>query len=162
VTAKNDCSNIILAAMEVWLIMSVDFLGSSKRHYQDAELLTSNKRVPNAGHLFGFAAECGIKALLVSQGLKTDPKTGDIIESRPHKYRTHVDVLINNVQPFPSSRIYSKYLGMMPNLKAFSNWSTTHRYYKESSIPPSHSDWREAAREVLKMLDEGKLDGVIA
>ena len=57
----------------------VDFSGAGRRHYKDAELLKSDNRIPNAGHLFGFAAECGIKALLVSHGLSTDPTTGDLV-----------------------------------------------------------------------------------
>ena len=139
----------------------VDFSGAGRRHYQDAELLMSNNRIPNAGHLFGFAAECGIKALLVSHGLSTDPTTGDLVETRPYKYKTHVDALINNVQTFSGSPGYSKYVGMMPNLKAFSNWDTSHRYYDESSIPAFLADWRTAAEEVIRMLDQAKLDGVI-
>ena len=142
---------------------NVDFQGASKRHYQDAELLMTNKRISNAGHLFGFAAECGIKALLVAYGLKTDPRTGDIKEEkgRPYKYKTHVNTLINNVQTFKVSRQYSNYLGMMPNLKAFSDWDTGHRYLKESAIPLSCSGWSDAAKEVIQMLDQAKLDGVI-
>jgi hypothetical protein len=140
---------------------NVDFQGASKRHYQDAELLIANKRIPNAGHLLGFAAECGIKALLVAYGLETDPQTGDIKEARPPRYKTHVNTLINNVQTFAVSRQYSKYLGMMPNLKAFSDWDTGHRYWNGAAIPPAHSRWRNAAREVVQMLDQAKLDGVL-
>ena len=141
---------------------NVDFQGASKRHYRDAELLMTNKRISNAGHLFGFAAECGIKALLVAYGLKTDSRTGDIKENKkPYRYKTHVNTLINNVQTFSSSRQYSKYLGMMPNLNSFSDWNTGHRYWNEAAIPPSHSRWCNAAREVLKMLDQAVIDGVI-
>jgi hypothetical protein len=50
---------------------------------------------------------------------------------------------------------------MMPNLKAFSNWDTSHRYYDELSIPTSLTNWRTAAEEVIRMLDQAKLDGVI-
>jgi hypothetical protein len=146
---------------EIKMPKTVDFLAASKRHYLDAELLTNSRRIPNAGHLFGFAAECGLKALLISHGLNTDPITGDIIEPPPHKYKTHINDLINNVVIFPSSPGYSKYLGMMPNIKVFSNWSAKHRYYDESSIPASHSDWQGAAKEVMNMLDQAKLDGVI-
>ena len=121
----------------------------------------TNARIPNAGHLFGFAAECGIKALLVSHGLSTDPRTGDLVETGSYKYKTHVNVLINNVQTFSGGPVYSKYVGMMPNLKAFSNWDTSYRYYDELSIPASLTDWRTAAEEVIRMLDQAKLDGVI-
>lgn len=35
-----------------------------RRHYLDAAFLFGNNRVPNADHLAGFAAECGLKATL--------------------------------------------------------------------------------------------------
>jgi len=140
---------------------TVDFSGSSRRHYGDAKLLLTNARIPNAGHLFGFAAECGVKALLIAHGLTTDPATGDIVEARPYKYRTHINVLINSVQTFSTSRVYSKYLGMVPNLSVFSNWDTSYRYWGESSIPTSHEDWDRAAEEVIRMLDQAILDGVM-
>lgn len=140
---------------------TVNFSGSSRRHYSDAKLLLANDRLPNAGHLFGFAAECGLKALLIAHGLKTNPATGDIVEAHPYKYRTHISVLINSVQTFSSSRIYSKYLGMMPNLRLFSNWDTSHRYWDESSLPASHEDWNKAAEEVMRMLEQAILDGVV-
>jgi hypothetical protein len=147
------------------MVGKIDFQGASRRHYRDAELLMTNKRISNAGHLFGFAAECGIKALLVTYGLETDPHTGDIKEKRekkkPLRYKTHVNTLINNVQTFKISLPYSKYLGMMPNLKSFSDWDTGHRYWNETAIPPSHSRWRDAAKEVIQMLDQAKMDGVI-
>lgn len=141
---------------------TVDFLAASKRHYKDAELLTNSGRIPNAGHLFGFAAECGLKALLVSYGLNTDPNTGDIFEPRPHKYKTHVDILINHIYAFPTSRNFAKYLAMMPTLPAFSNWRAEHRYFDEVFIPLSLNNWSGAAKEVRTMLDQAKLDGVIA
>ena len=140
----------------------IDFRGSSRRHYSDAEFLLQDSRLPNAGHLFGFAAECGIKALLVAHGLRTDQATGDIEEQRPYKqYKTHVNVLINNMQTFPSSPNYSKYLGMMPNLQYFSDWDASHRYYDEAAIPSSHARWRQAALEIIRTLDQAKLDGVM-
>jgi hypothetical protein len=93
--------------------------------------------------------------------LSTDPRTGDLVETGSYKYKTHVNVLINNVQTFSGGPVYSKYVGMMPNLKAFSNWDTSYRYYDELSIPASLTDWRTATEEVIRMLDQAKLDGVI-
>jgi hypothetical protein len=44
----------------------VNFYESSKRHYVDVVLLQNNDRLPNAGQLYGFSAECGVKALMVA------------------------------------------------------------------------------------------------
>jgi len=40
-----------------------DFLDAHERHWEDAELLFGNRRWANADHLYGLAAECGLKAL---------------------------------------------------------------------------------------------------
>lgn len=154
-------SKVLRGAGESEMAGRVDFQGASRRHYQDAELLLTNKRISNAGHLFGFAAECGIKALLISFGLRRDPSTGDIVESRPYRYKTHINSLINNVHTFAGSHQYSKYLSMVPNLNAFTDWDTGHRYWNETDIPLSYSGWQGAAKEVIQMLDQAKLDGVI-
>jgi hypothetical protein len=43
-----------------------DVYAAMKRHWRDAELLSSQdpKRLANADHLYGLAAECGLKALI--------------------------------------------------------------------------------------------------
>ena len=142
--------------------MNVHFYNASRRHHADAEFLMNNHRIPNAAQLYGFAAECGLKAMLVSHGLPTDQNTGDIIEKGPHKFRTHVNVLVNHVGIFSTDRNYCKYLAMLPNLPSFSDWDPAHRYYDAAKIPVSHEKWRQAATEVTKMLEQANLDGVIA
>lgn len=140
---------------------TIDFSGASRRHYNDAELLMTNARIPNAGHLLGFAAECGIKALLVAHNLPTDPVTGDIVASGSRQYRTHINILVNSAQTFSGSRNYATYLGMLPSLGAFQDWDASHRYFAESAIPSSVLSWHQAAKEVITMLDQARLDGVI-
>lgn len=63
-------------------IQMVHFRHAAIRHYNDGELLINNDRQANAGQLYGFAAECGIKWLLVWKGYPTDPISGEIVEKR--------------------------------------------------------------------------------
>ena len=42
---------------------SADFSNAHNRHWQDAELLFCDRRWANADHLYGFSAECGLKAV---------------------------------------------------------------------------------------------------
>ncbi|MBI3756360.1 MAG: hypothetical protein HY267_00135 [Deltaproteobacteria bacterium] len=139
----------------------VNFHSAARRHFQDAELLWANTREANAGHLYGFVAECGIKALLVSSGLQVDA-SGDILKRDP--FRLHADKLsgqINQVHNFLQGRTSVKYLAQVPDIGHFSDWSTDHRYYDESALPPSTAKWRSAAQQVMSMLDQAKIDGVI-
>ncbi len=41
--------------------MSVDFGDAHIRHWKDAELLYCVQHLANADHLYGMAAECGLK-----------------------------------------------------------------------------------------------------
>jgi len=138
----------------------INYHQAAKRHFADAELLMHNKRQANAGHLYGVSAECGIKSLLVAAGLPTT-STGDINSQQANGCRSHVNVLINVLETFLNGRAAASYLAMIPNRNQFSNWKVYHRYYIESALPQNVSDWRSATQEVMKMLDQATLDGVI-
>lgn len=60
----------------------VDFRHAANRHYRDGNLLMANGRQANAGQLYGFTAECGIKWLLVWKGYPSDPVTGELVERK--------------------------------------------------------------------------------
>lgn len=138
----------------------VDFHQAARRHFKDAELLMNQTREANAGQLYGFAAECGVKALLVWKGYPSDPVSGEIIEKRK-KLRAHIHELtknINMVHTFLDGRGAAKYLAMIPSIGDFSDWKTDHRYYIESALPPSVSNWKNASREIMRMLDHAMLD----
>lgn len=138
----------------------VNFFYAAKRHYNDAELLLNHKREANAGHLYGVASECGVKQLLVMHGLPTDPTTGELIDNT-RQYRVHIDKLINSMNVFLSGRGAARYTAMVPSIGCFTNWKVDHRYYTDSAVPASIPDWRKAAEEVMRMLFQAELDGVM-
>lgn len=140
----------------------VNFHDAARRHFQDAELLWMNTREANAGHLYGFVAECGIKAILVASGSIQVDANGDIPQRHP--FRLHADRLSSQINQIHSSlqgRTSVNYLAQVPHIADFSDWSTDHRYYDESALPPSTAKWRSAAQQVMSMLDQAKIDGVI-
>lgn len=141
----------------------IDFHGAAMRHYSDAEFLREDRRGANAGQLYGFVAECGIKALLVASGLPVEAD-GDIKKGakKATDFRKHVNELvsqINMAHSFLEGRTMAGYLAHIPDIVEFCNWSTDHRYYDEAQIPPSLEKWRTAALQVMKMLDVAKSDG---
>lgn len=143
----------------------ISFHGAALRHCADTELLQANQRIANAGHLYGFVAECGLKALLVACGLPTE-MDGDISKAgrKGTDFRWHVDELagqINMIHSFLDGRTMAGYLVHIPDIANFCNWSTAHRYYDEVCIPASFEQWRLAALQVMKMLDAVKVDGRI-
>jgi hypothetical protein len=137
----------------------INFSNAAKRHFSDGLLLREKNRDPNAGQLFGFAAECGIKALLVACGYPTgddgDLAKGEIkVREHIHKLIPLMDELILYLQ----GRDGTRYLSQMPNIRDFSDWHTAHRYFTEDSIPASHNNWQNAAREVILMLQNLEID----
>lgn len=144
----------------------IDFTASAKRHYQDASLLENNSRLANAGQLYGFCAECGIKALLISRGYPTDNE-GSPVSKPPTSetnIRKHIDQLVaikTQIDTSASGRSGAKYLALIPNFCSFVDWSVDHRYYDQHQIPPSLPTWKRAATEMMKMMDMAISDGVL-
>lgn len=143
---------------------SVDYQQATKRHFNDGVLLEHAQRIPNAGQLYGFGAECGLKALFVALGVPVDAN-GDLDKNT--KLRVHIDKLskpgwIANSPALSSGRNGARYFGMMPGLGDFSDWSTDHRYFSSSAIPVSIAKWKQAANEIGQMLDQALLDGVLS
>lgn len=140
----------------------VDFHHAGKRQFTDAELLLQHARNATAGQLYGFAAECGIKTLLVWSGYPTNPITGDIDEKKgKKKFRKHIHELVDNINmlhAYLDGRGAAKYLAMIPTIEDLSDWTTDHRYYADSALPPSLPKWRKASQEIMRMLDQAMLD----
>lgn len=44
----------------------VNYAAAARRHLSDGRILQGQGRHANAGQLFGFSVECGIKALLLA------------------------------------------------------------------------------------------------
>lgn len=144
---------------------NVNYYKAARRHFEDGELLFKHNRHPNAGHLYGFAAECGLKSLLIISGYPSDPNTGEIVHKKPEQFRTHVDILTQNIgqiRTYVSGRIGAKYLALIPGIVKFTDWKTDHRYYDDAKLPHSVNDWQTASKEVMTMLDQALLDGVMS
>lgn len=142
---------------------AVDFFEASGRHYTDATLLHGAGRHTNAGHLYGFAAECGVKALLVDCGYPTDidgdlKKTPEVPILPARKHIDELSKLLQQIVASLSGRDGARYLAQVPNLGEFADWSVSHRYCAAASIPPSLEKWQRAAGEVLRMLQNLQLD----
>lgn len=137
----------------------------------DAESLFNTQRLANAGQLYGFVVECGLKAVLIACGVQADADGGIPADhptnpSKPHPMRQHVPNLIgritNNMQMVTDGARMTRYLAMLQNLSKFRDWSIDHRYWSDAALPlGSVPNWRTAAGEVGQMLDQAKQDGVL-
>lgn len=128
-----DCSDQVTAMN--YNSAYIDFAESFQRHLDDADHLREHKRWPNADQLYGFAAECGIKAVMLSLGMMRLRNDG-IPEER--KYKVHIHKLWDKFRTFASGRSASRYASLLPEKNPFDDWDVTQRYFR--------SDWLDAKR----------------
>ncbi len=140
--------------------MKTDFGDAVTRHWEDAELLCNNQRWANADHLYGVAAECAIKAVMVMLGMETKPDDGSPIESR---HKKHINRIWGEFSTFAAGRNEGRYSGMLPAGTPFADWDVAQRYaarceFSEERVTPH----RAAACSVRRILGRAKLDGSLS
>ena len=91
-----------------------DFADAHRRHWEDAELLLAHDRWANADQLYGFSAECGLKAVMRALGMPVDSA------GTPQKaaHRKHVQELWPVFQTFAAGhggRWYLNHLSGIPS-----------------------------------------------
>ena len=134
-----------------------DFVDAHFRDWGDAELLFTNGRWANADQMYGFSAECGMKAVMVALGMPISPSgTPD------RQYRKHIQDLWALFCTFVSGRNGSRYLGLLPSAPPFVNWSHHNRYaadshFSENSTQPN----RVGAECVVRMVRAAKQDNLL-
>lgn len=135
--------------------MAHDFSDAHDRHWEDAELLRQHQRLANADHLYGLAAECGLKALMAALGLPMDEQGP--VEPR---YRRHIDELWDVYNAFCSERAGPRYA--LPASNPFDDWSVAQRYAARSSFDRTKLErHQEGALAVRRLIAQAKRDGRI-
>ena len=132
------------------------FLDAHRRHWADAELLFGEERWPNADQLYGFSAECALKAIMKALGMKTDAD-GSPASS---EHRRHVQDLWRAFKSFTSGKQGSWFRSNLPPGEPFFDWSHHDRYasghsYNEGGVEPH----RLAARRLRSLIQRAQQDG---
>lgn len=120
-------------------------MAAATRHFRDGSLLEENGRLANADQLFGFAAECGIKSVLVQ--LPGHAAEGSLSPG----LRQHVNDLWDHAAV---NSIHRRYRGLLVVLKRlpnpFSDWSPDQRYGPDDAVSEGALELhRRAAVRVL-------------
>lgn len=140
------------------MLRLADFKDAQRRHWQDAELLFSNNRWANADHLYGFSAECGLKAVMQSLGMTVDG-SGNPQERR---YRKHANEVWSIFKAFASGRRGYWFLSKLPQGAPFYNWSVQDRYAHQQSIGMNEAEsHRGAAMALVRMVKRAENEGRI-
>ena len=128
-----------------------DFTDAHSRHWDDAELLFGRQRWANADQLYGFSAECGLKAVMMSLGMPVDA-AGTPTE-RAHK--RHVQDIWPEFEVFVAGRSGARFQRRLPSGGPFADWSHHDRYANQSHFEQANVDpHREAALAVQDMVQD--------
>lgn len=135
-----------------------DFIDAHHRHRADAELLFESDRWANADQLYGFSAECGLKAVMQACGMPVDSATG----MPTREYREHLPKIWPIFQNFVEAREYAQYLDQLVPGEPFADWSHHDRYaqggYCGRTDVEAH---RNAADAVGTIVESARQNGLL-
>lgn len=138
------------------MIHPADFADAHERHWEDAEHLLIAGRWANADQLYGFSAECGLKALMQNLGMRVRTADG-APQERAH--RVHIEELWDVFDQFAAHRGESALLTQLPGGKPFSDWSHHNRYASRANFDRAYVEpHRDAALGVRRMV-QGAVQG---
>ena len=130
------------------IMTPVDFVHAHLRHWKDAEILLGRRRLANADQLYGFSAECGLKAVMEALGKPL--------------LRKHVQELWPEFKRSVRGRAACRFRRQLPGGSPFFDWSPDDRYapvgYLQSSAVAQH---RIAALGVRRMVQRARQDGTL-
>lgn len=135
--------------------MSEDFCNAAHRHFIDAQVLHTQSRLANADHLYGFAAECALKAVALGLGMPITEK------AERTAFRKHIDKFWEHFVIFANNNQHVHYASQLA-ATPFDNWKADQRYLHESHISdPALETHKQAAERTMQILEKAMLDGIL-
>ncbi|TRW94525.1 SAM-dependent methyltransferase [Candidatus Methylobacter oryzae] len=123
--------------------MKTDFKNAYVRHQKDANDLFNNKRYANADHLYGLAAECALKAVMIGLDPSLVDENGDLLNQGD---KIHINKLWQHFGFFLQNRVASPYLAhLSPRNNPFNNWNVNSRYVHEKYFVKNNTLPHQAA-----------------
>lgn len=138
--------------------MYADFQDAHERHWHDAEHLHAQNRLANADHLYGMAAECGLKRLMQAMGMSYDPT-----RDRPtHKLdRVHANGIWARFETYRCGH-HGGAAYALPSLNPFSDWDVSQRYANQQHFDEARVDpHKEGAAAVRRLVRMAQFEGII-
>jgi hypothetical protein len=138
--------------------MTTDFQDAHERHWSDAEFLFQESRWANADHLYGIAAECGLKRLMIAFGMPFDSKN-DMPKDRQD--RTHIDIIQKRYETYRSGNLGG--VGYeLPDPGAFDDWNASQRYEPRGNFDRKRTEaHRKGAEDVRYLVQHARKEGLL-
>ena len=138
--------------------MNVDYYDAHQRHWDDAERLYEMQRWANADHLYGMAAECGLKRLMQAFGMTFDTAKGKPTDRKDVVHANGVWVR------------YETYRGghhrgtayALNESNPFADWDVAQRYAHQNQFDTTRTtQHRNGAENVHQLVKKAVLDGLL-
>jgi len=128
--------------------MQADFLDAHERHWDDAERLNQAQRWANADHLYGMAAECGLKRLMLAFGMPYNTAT-----NRPdnREDRVHAKGIWGRFESYRCGHHQGTGY-ILPASNPFDNWDISDRYAQQSNFNQTRVQAHQAGAQVVREL----------
>lgn len=135
--------------------MTPDFYDAHERHWEDAELLERELRLATADQLYGIAAECGLKRLMLCFGM---PFNNDMPSDK--RDCVHANKIWDRYTIYAAGHNGVGYL--LSAVNPFSDWDIAQRYGHRSEFDTARiTPHRQGAELVRQKLAQAKREGLI-
>ena len=126
-----------------------DMRAAAYRHLEAAEELADGKRRDVAGYLYGIAAECGIKAMMLEINIRPLP----IAQRRDDPFYAHFPDLRTMLRSSLGGRLAAPLLHFISSDAFMNQWSTDMRYSHGHDITDTWvTAWGAQARQVISSI----------
>ena len=136
--------------------MNTDFQDAHERHWEDAEMLYNYSRWANADHLYGMAAECGLKCVMLAFGMPVN--SGGVPYSNDKK---HADGIWARYESYSCGHPRGAHYAL-PAVNPFSDWDVNQRYAKRSDFEQLRAQSHQTGANIVrKLVYKAIRDGLI-
>jgi hypothetical protein len=124
---------------------SIDMPASARRNLMAAEALPA-ARFDVAGYLFGLAAECAVKAMMIELGLKPRPAA----ERRDDPFYQHFPALLVSARNAAKGRRSATLSRILATPQYMANWEIEMRYAAPGDVSAaSVQRWAKHAKQTV-------------
>jgi hypothetical protein len=128
--------------------LNADFLDAHDRHWDDAEELRGKKRFANSDHLYGLTAECGLKRLMMSFGMRVDSGSGDPVDRSDW---VHADKVWDRYESYRSGHPAGPRYALSAG-NPFSDWQVSQRYANQGDFDGARVQGHRTGAELVRSL----------
>ncbi|MBF8272212.1 MAG: hypothetical protein HW380_1317 [Magnetococcales bacterium] len=139
------------------MCLQADFLDAHERHRHDAELLNQALRWANADHLYGIAAECGLKCLMMVFGMEVN----SLGSPRIREDRMHAKGIWERFESYRSGHPQGTGYAL-PAENPFHDWDVSDRYAHQSNFNQARTQSHQAGVQmVCGLIKQARRGGLI-